>query len=69
MTLDEIKKSKELFLNPKDVADIIGCDPHKIRVQAKTHPELIGFPVSVIGARVRIPRRPFIQWVEGGESA
>ena len=69
MTLDEIKNSKEHFLSPNDVADVIGCAPQKIRVQARTCPELIGFPVSVIGTRVRIPRRPFIQWVEGGEAA
>lgn len=63
MTLEEIKRSGELLLIPKDVAPVLGCDPEKIRIQAHENPTLLGFPVVVIGTRVRIPRKPFLQWL------
>ena len=65
MTLDEIKKSDKPVLTPADVAEVLGCDPHKIRVTAKQRPELLGFPVCVVGTRTKIPRLPFIQFLEG----
>lgn len=67
MTLDEIKNSDSLFLNPADIAPILGCDPNWIRRAAHDAPELIGFPVSVIGTRTRIPRKPFLQFLGEAE--
>lgn len=69
MTLDEITASDEPFLNAQDVSDLLHCDPHAIRVQAQSDPDLIGFPVSVIGKRVRIPRIPFLRFIGKEESA
>ena len=63
--LDAIKQSERLFLVPSEAAAIIGCDPNKIRVTAHQRPELLGFPVCVVGSRVKIPRIPFIQFIEG----
>lgn len=65
MTLDEIKKSDKLFLLPTDVAQVLGCNPHQIRMAARDDPEALGFPVTVIGSRTRIPRLPFIRFIEG----
>lgn len=65
--LDAIKQSERLFLVPSEAAAIIGCDPNKIRVTAHQRPELLGFPVCVVGSRVKIPRKPFIQFIEGEE--
>lgn len=65
MTLEEIKTSNALFLTPRDIAPVLECDPQKIRTQAHTDPAMLGFPVSVIGTRVKIPRKPFISFVEG----
>lgn len=67
MTLEEIKQSDKDVLIPADVAPVIGCNPHQIRVTAHQRPELLGFPVIVVGTRVKIPRKPFIQFIEGGE--
>lgn len=67
MTLSEIKQSDKDVLIPADVAPVIGCNPHQIRVTARQRPELLGFPVIVVGTRVKIPRKPFIQFIEGGE--
>ena len=65
MTLDEIRNSTKEVLTPAEVAPILGCDPQDIRVQAKQHPERLGFNVAVIGTRVKVPRLAFIRWMEG----
>lgn len=65
MTFEELKKSKKEFLIPREAADILGCDPYKINVQARKDPSKLGFPVTIIGSRVKIPRRAFIRWMEG----
>lgn len=65
MTIEEIKQSTDAFITPAVAASVIGCDPNNIRLTAKQRPELLGFPVCVIGRRVKIPRLPFIQFVEG----
>lgn len=64
-TLDDIKAMTDDFLIPAQVAPILGCDPHSIRVQAHKDPTKFGFPVSCIGSRVRISRMGFIRWMEG----
>lgn len=41
----------------------MGCDPDTIRGQARTHPELLGFPVSCQGKMVKIPKLPFLRFM------
>ena len=65
MTLDEIKAMDREYLIPREVAEILGCDQYGINVAAREHPELLGFNVCVIGTRVKIPRRAFVNWLEG----
>ena len=65
MTLDEIRKSDKLMLIPGDVAEVLGCDQHSISLQARENPRLLGFPVCVLGSRVKIPREAFLKWVSG----
>ena len=65
MTLAEIKAMNKDVLLPSEAAGPLGCDPHYIRVAAKKRPELLGFPVTLIGNRVKIPRLAFIQYMEG----
>jgi len=67
MTLDEIRACPREFLIPSEIAPLLGVDPQDIRVCAKQCPERLGFHVSVIGSRVKIPRRAFIRWIEGKE--
>lgn len=64
MTPAEIRASDSLWLTAADVAPIIGVDPHGIRITARTHPEWLGFPVLCIRSRVKIPRVPFVQYME-----
>ncbi len=63
MTLSEIKSCDRPFLLPADVAEVIGCDAHAIRIAAQRYPEKLGFHVSVMGTRTRIPRKAFLQWL------
>lgn len=63
MTLNEIRNSDAVFLAPADIAPVLGCDPNWIRRAAHDAPELIGFPVCVIGTRTRIPRKPFLTFI------
>lgn len=66
MTLNDIKAMKKECLSPAIVAQVIGCNPQYIRLQARENPDALGFPVSVQGTRTRIPRRAFVRWMEGG---
>ena len=60
MTLAEIRQSDAALLSASDVAEVLESDPQDIRQQAKEDPSKLGFPVVVIGSRVKIPRRAFL---------
>ena len=68
MTFDEIKQSDKDFLTPQDVQDVVCCKSYSINLQAKEDPSKLGFPVCVIGTRVRIPRIGFIRWMIYGNA-
>ena len=65
MTLDDLKRLDREFLTPAQVAEVLGCDPQGIRVWARQRPEGLGFPVCLVGSRTKIPKRPFIRFMEG----
>lgn len=60
--LTRIAASAKEMLTPADVAPVLGCNPYAINVTVKTNPAQLGFPVCVIGNRVKIPRRAFLRW-------
>lgn len=66
MTLEQIKQSDAVWLTPCDIAPVLNCDPHHIREMAQMNPQLLGFPVSVVGSRTKIWRKPFLKFI--GES-
>ncbi len=63
--LEELRDSGKEFFTPGDVSRVLGCDPQSIRLQARQCPERLGFPVSVIGNRVKIPAKPFLAFMGG----
>ena len=65
MTIEEIRESTKEVLTPCDVAPVLGCDPHSVRITARQRPELLGFPVIIMGSRVKIPRRAFLEYMGG----
>lgn len=68
MTLNDIRTSPRLWLTAEEIAPILGCKAHSIRVQAHADPRKLGFPVVVTGRRVRIPRARFLEYIEGGQA-
>lgn len=65
MTLEEIRNSTKTMLTPADIAPVLGADAQDIRLTARLHPERLGFPVTVIKTRTKIPRLGFLNWLEG----
>ena len=66
MTLKEIERSEKEFLLAADVAPVLGLDPQCLRSQAQDDPVKLGFPVTVTGSRVRIPRLGFLHFMKYG---
>lgn len=64
MTYQELLNSDKIMLVPEDVTDVLGCKPYSINVQAQADPKKLGFPVCVLGRRIKIPRKAFIEWLE-----
>lgn len=69
-SLNDLEKIEREFLIPKDIAPILGVDPYNINVQAKQDVargvNSLGFPVIIIGTRVKIPKMPFIRFMREG---
>ena len=65
MTLADLDALDQEFLTPAQVAPLLGCQPYSINVQARDSPHRLGFPVCVLGSRVKIPRIAFIRWMRG----
>jgi hypothetical protein len=63
-TFAKIKAMDKLFLTADEIAPVLECNGNDVRGQAHDRPDLLGFPVVVYGSRVKIPRLPFIQFVE-----
>lgn len=63
MTINQIKESGKPFLTPADVAPVLGSDPHTVRCTARQRPELLGFPFTFSGNRMKIPRIPFLRFL------
>ncbi len=65
LTLQQIASMDKDFLTPDEAACIIGCDPHRIRVQASTEKgrAALGFPVMRLGHVTKIPRVPFLRFM------
>ena len=67
MTLKEIEASTKEVLTCQDVAPVLMCNPATLHLQAMEEPWRLGFPVIVMGRRVKIPRQPFLKYMMNGE--
>lgn len=63
--LEELKAMDEVVISAQVASRYLRIDPHSIRLEARYHPEKLGFPVIVTGHRVKIPRVAFIRYLEG----
>ena len=69
MTVEQIEQVESNFLSVAQVADFMGAGEHFIRLQARENPDSLGFPVSVCGTRVKIPKAGFLYWYRYGKAA
>nr|DAP79810.1 MAG TPA: Pyocin activator protein PrtN [Caudoviricetes sp.] len=67
MTIEELKQMDVNLLTPAQAAEVLGISAQSIRVCARQRPDLLGFPVMVYGSRVKVPRLPLIDFLEGKE--
>lgn len=65
MTFDQIKQSTDTVLPVYQVAEALGISAERIMAQARKSKNALGFPVIVACDTVRIPRIPFIKFLEG----
>lgn len=65
-SLEQIKAIDRAIITPAEAAKVLVCDPQYIRSQARKDATKLPFPVIVMGTRVKIPRIPFIAFIEGG---
>lgn len=63
MTLDDLKRLDREFLTPAQVAEVLNCSAQGVRIWSRQRPEQLGFPVCIIGSRIKIPRRPFLRFM------
>ena len=73
MTFEEIERSDKEMLIPKDIAPILGVCTYNINLQVKRDKQTginsFPFPTILIGTRVKIPRRAFIEAMKHGTDA
>ena len=65
LTLQDIKQMEKDIITPAEAAQVVGCDPQLIRLEARERPENLGFPVIIVRNRTKIPRVAFIKYMEG----
>lgn len=65
MSLAELNEINRDYLTPQQVGKILNCAPYSINVQAKRNKDDLGFPVIIIGNRVKIPKQAFIEYMKG----
>ena len=67
MTIEEIRASDKTMLTPADVAPILKCNAYSLNITARNNIRALGFPASLVGTRLKIPRIGFIRWFDGQE--
>ena len=65
MTVEELEALPVSVLSCAQVAPILKANAYTIHETAIQRPDLLGFPVCVMGRRVRIPKDGFIRFLRG----
>lgn len=69
MKLADIEAMDKELLLMADIAPFIGADPQNLRSQAQDNPNMLGFPVIVVGSRVKVPKAGFVHYMKYGRTA
>lgn len=67
VSLTDIERLTGDFIPVKTAAQYLRCGPQALRLQAHKDPLCLGFPVTVLGSRVLIPKKPFLLYIRGGD--
>lgn len=65
--LKEMVHSDKSFITPAEAAPLLGSSAQDIRVAARQRPDMIHFPFTFVGSRMKIPRIPFLEFLIGAE--
>ena len=71
MSLDDMRKSNSPNISIRDAADVIGCNPQRLRDMLDIDEERpremrrFLFPHCKVGNRRRIMREGFLKWIDG----
>ena len=65
MTLEELEALPVSVLTCAQIAPILQANAYTIHETAIQRPDLLGFPVVVMGRRVKIPKAAFIRYMRG----
>lgn len=71
MSLDEMQKSNSPYVSIRDAAEVLGCNPQRLRDMLDIDEERpremrrFLFPHCKVGNRRRIMREGFLRWVDG----
>lgn len=69
MTLKDIEAIDKELLLMEDIAPFLGANPQNLRSQAQDNPAMLGFPVIVVGARVKTPKAGFVHFMKYGRTS
>lgn len=61
MPIEELLLSDKVMLTPEEASVALDSSPQTIRMAA--HDGTLGFPVSIFGSRVKIPRIPLLRFL------
>lgn len=61
MELKELIASDKILLTPEEASVVLGANPQTIRMSA--HDGTLGFPVCILGNRVKIPRIQLLRFL------
>lgn len=61
-TLPELaQKADREWFTADEICGVLNMDPQTLRLTARQRPELLNFPATITGTRVRFPRIPFLR--------
>jgi len=63
ITREDLLSMDKDYLTPAQVCAVVGGDPQWVRYTAREAPHELGYPVTVIRNRVKIPRIPFCKFM------
>lgn len=68
-TIEDIEKIPKTMLSVMDVREFLCVDAfvfrQQVRKDKKNHTDSFGFPVILVGERIKIPKEPFVKFMHG----